>query len=416
MATREQKAGLAANGQVRLVRRTRRERIDRNRLWWTAFIAGTALVCVAAFVPVPYFYIVGLILPLGVMVAYAYMGWKYTAGTPAHAPFADSVYYLGFLFTLVTLALTLIYLALSESWEEVPLAELIGRFGLALSTTILGLAVRVAWVNLKDPGTGRENAEQALFRAAENFRIQLEESTEAFSSLSHTYSEELEKAVVATSTSLAEQASASSKQINEVMTECKIALERSAKGLRQAVEECRGRLALPDEWIKEAIQRPIAGITETLDQLREQLGDSVTAQRKMVKEAERLAKSYSEASEDIKPMTELFTRSGDVVEKFERAADVVSRFANGFEARLSDAARRIQELEAAISTLQGSMSRFSDGLLVAGESSKQLSEIATVAEKHKTSLEASLVASRKAVSSLHDELVEAARTVVAKLK
>lgn len=396
--------------------RTRRERIDSSRLWWTAFVVGTALVCVAAFVPVPYFYIVGLILPLGVMVAYAYTGWKYTIGTPAHAPFADSVYYLGFLFTLVTLALTLIYLALSESWEDVPLAELIGRFGLALSTTIFGLAVRVAWVNLKDSGSGRDNAEEALIRAAETFRIQLEESTEAFSSLSHTYSKELERAVFATSTSLSEQASASSKHVKEVMAETKTTLESSAEGLRQAIEECCGRLALPDEWIKEAIKRPIASITETLDHLREQLGDSLTAQQKLAREAERLAKGYSEASEDLKPMTDLFTKSGEVVEKFERAADAVSRFAHGFEARLSDATRRMQELETAIGTLQGSMARFSDGLLVAGQSSKQLSEMATIAEQHRTNLEASLVASRKAVSSLHDELVEAAKTVVAKLR
>ena len=132
-------------------------------------MVGCLLIFVSAWVPVPLFYIAGLVLPSTVLVGYAYLGLKNTKSTSNHAQFADTIYYLGFIFTLVTLALALVYLASEGDWDAVPLDQLIGRFGVALATMILGLAIRVAAVNLTSPlGDIRDEAEQSLVAAISN--------------------------------------------------------------------------------------------------------------------------------------------------------------------------------------------------------------------------------------------------------
>ena len=68
----------------------------------------------------------------------------------------DNVYYLGLLFTLLSLMLTLVEL-FGVDFEAVPEAEkirtLLGNFGIALTSTILGIAGRVAVLNwqLREP-------------------------------------------------------------------------------------------------------------------------------------------------------------------------------------------------------------------------------------------------------------------------
>ena len=57
---------------------------------------------------------------------------------------ADSVYYLGFIYTLVAMASSLIVIAQNQD----SFREIVVNFGLALATTIVGLVVRIIWLQL----------------------------------------------------------------------------------------------------------------------------------------------------------------------------------------------------------------------------------------------------------------------------
>jgi len=63
--------------------------------------------------------------------------------TVSKEQFADSNYYLGFLFTLVSLSASLIWVVLDDSY----LKNLIELFGVALISTVFGLFVRIYIIN-----------------------------------------------------------------------------------------------------------------------------------------------------------------------------------------------------------------------------------------------------------------------------
>jgi hypothetical protein len=74
--------------------------------------------------------------PIAIMALYVISTYKLTRLRTAKTLFADSVYYMGFLFTFVTLMFAI-------SPEAVSISVIINQMGVALSTTIFGMLVRV---------------------------------------------------------------------------------------------------------------------------------------------------------------------------------------------------------------------------------------------------------------------------------
>ena len=65
------------------------------------------------------------------------LGNKYTKTQVVRAVFADSLYYLGFLFTFVALVAALI------SIDGFKADDIVGKMGPALVTTVVGMAARI---------------------------------------------------------------------------------------------------------------------------------------------------------------------------------------------------------------------------------------------------------------------------------
>jgi hypothetical protein len=410
------RADSARREKLTLRRKKSRQTIDTNRLWWSSFGAGTLLIILAAWVPVPYFYFVGLVFPLIVMGIYAFLGWKHTTRLDERLQFADSVYYLGFLFTLVTLALALIYLGTSSDWERVPLEELIGRFGLALATTIIGLAIRVAWVNAtSDRSNAREDSELALVQAAEAFRLQLEQSSEAFKSLNDTYLDELQRAAVTSSETFQSHAESSTQALTGALNSVTEAVDGSAEAYTTKFQERMSNFALPDEWIREAISEPVTKISNSLDLVYGEIETVIESQKRLAADSDGVAEKFGQISESIEPLANISQKVSGIARAFDEVTGSLSGFLQAFDKQLSNSEQRMDRLSQAIGRLEESVSTLTAGMHSASESSKSMLQIAEVAEKHKDALEGSLSASRQAVTSLYDELLMAARSVSRKL-
>lgn len=84
-----------------------------------------------------------VILTIAVMITYFLIGQRIVERELlTNEQFADSNYYLGFLFTLISLASSL-YILSNGSMEGGLLTKLIGQFGISISTTIVGLSLRI---------------------------------------------------------------------------------------------------------------------------------------------------------------------------------------------------------------------------------------------------------------------------------
>lgn len=112
----------------------------------------------------------GFTLPLLVMAAYIALGLKRQDRDVTDEKFADSCYYLGFIFTITSIVFSLFDLpSVGERIQDIAV-----RFGAAMVSTVAGLIVRVYLVSFRpDSSDALKDAEDAVLEAAQKFREQL---------------------------------------------------------------------------------------------------------------------------------------------------------------------------------------------------------------------------------------------------
>lgn len=115
-------------------------------------------------------WILGLAVPLTIMVAYIVLGIYRVDRDVSDEKFADSCYYLGFIFTITSIIFSLF--DLPSIGTKLP--EIAVRFGAAMVSTVFGLVVRVYLVSFKkDIADAVEAAEETVIEAANRFGDQL---------------------------------------------------------------------------------------------------------------------------------------------------------------------------------------------------------------------------------------------------
>jgi hypothetical protein len=112
----------------------------------------------------------GFALPVALMLVYIVLGLNRGGGDVPDEKFADSCYYLGFIFTI-----TSIIFALFDLPEIGTRLDAIAvRFGAAMTSTVLGLGVRVYLVSFeRDSRDALRDAEDAVVESARRLREQL---------------------------------------------------------------------------------------------------------------------------------------------------------------------------------------------------------------------------------------------------
>lgn len=110
-----------------------------------ALVAKISLAGFAVFNPQNNFFtwFFGFWLPIAVMVAYMIFGYGKTKNSTLddQLSYGDSCYYLGFLFTIASIILSLYIIGVTK--DEFNAADLAIRFAAAMVTTLLGMAIRV---------------------------------------------------------------------------------------------------------------------------------------------------------------------------------------------------------------------------------------------------------------------------------
>ena len=118
------------------------------------FILGT--ICMLAFNKFQTQAFTSVLFLLGIMTAYLFSSLKYARSLIAKEHFADSFYYMGFIFTFVALTIAMYNLgSANEDATSNTLSIVLSQIGIALTTTIYGLLVRVIMIQfnpiLSDP-------------------------------------------------------------------------------------------------------------------------------------------------------------------------------------------------------------------------------------------------------------------------
>ena len=148
-------------------------------------------------------------IPCALMVAYAYTSWDREEKRPKYAFAGDNLYYLGFLYTLTSLAHALIVFDPEEAGTE----TIITNFGIAIATTILGMALRVVVGQRTEETleTVDEEVRTGLGDAARRLRGEIEFTVDEFQSFRERTREALEEGLAEVRAQLAEAADTSAR-------------------------------------------------------------------------------------------------------------------------------------------------------------------------------------------------------------
>jgi hypothetical protein len=148
-----------------------------SALVFAAFLAaGAAFIIVAKSIGVSALWTT--LVPLFLITSYAALLWfaRYLHLRDDQA--GDNLYYLGFLYTLTSLGVSLWEFSTSGGAEAV-----VTNFGVAVSSTILGVALRVMFGQMRqDPLEVEQTARLELAEAARGVRHELDETVFELSS------------------------------------------------------------------------------------------------------------------------------------------------------------------------------------------------------------------------------------------
>lgn len=349
---------MASSRRTRMHGVSPRDSLDRIA-FILAFVAGTVGSIILKMVGVHPFGVAGF--AAAILCGYALLSWLSGKLTLEPEVLGDNCYYLGFLFTLASLGYTLYQVAApgQATAQTDLLPEVISGFGVALSSTIVGVFLRVLLMQIRpdimvrDRETRRELQDQVR-----DFRVALSESVQDI----RTFSTESIQMAVEREAKIAESIDVAVKRAEERLAESsgiitdtlKQTVERQAQTIFEDLSKAVG------DSSKAAIQEMQAGLNEigesarTLREahvgaLEEQRGNAVKIQEDLASIEESvssLSRSLHTLDDDLRDVpvakslatfNEKLTRStNDLVNLTERISEV----SVSVEADLREAANR----------------------------------------------------------------------------
>lgn len=296
----------------------------------------------------------------------------------------DGAYYLGFLFTLVSLSY-----ALYQFTEEGGTEGVISGFGIALTTTIVGLALRVVFQQLReDPIEIEQEVRQTLSNEVLRLEREVRLSVEALVALRDRTNEEMSHAIGA--------------------------------GLQQLLKDSRDAISAQTEVFKTSIDGILTGVKETTAALKLQAIGARQSSSRLLKSIELLAEKIERSEPPTKAFTEridefsrtfdlMIRREAERIDKAKESAEAIVNVYREMETRAVDAAASMGECKKAIDSMHVAIK---DSMTSTGEVANEAKVmLGDLVERHRKQIE---VFDR--VGQMSSESEKALRTLIATLE
>lgn len=178
--------------------------------------------------------------PIAVMAAYAALIIRPYFRARADQ-LGDNLYYLGFIFTLVSLSTSLVAFATGGAAEEI-----VSNFGVALATTLLGVSLRVAFNLMRtDPIETEREARLELAEASRRLKVELSNSAAEFNMATRANRQTVADAVQEMSRTVDET-------LKRVTTSFEATLKQSAINLAMAGTDLEAQMRTATSKLSEA--------------------------------------------------------------------------------------------------------------------------------------------------------------------
>ena len=316
-------------------------------LFIVALGTGVAGLLVLKWMNVDQIYVT--LFPCAVMIGYAAMMLLTKRYQLREDQAGDNLYYLGFLFTLVSLAWSLAKFASEEGRTD----ELVSNFGIVLSTTIMGLSLRVLFNQMRrDPVEIERGARLELAQAASRLRSELDGSVLEFNSFRR-----------ATQQSIAEGLQELGAKTEATLSAARVGFEVMSSGMSQTIENALERFSENTQQLSEVSAKTVAALERLIERIEaiETPSDLVEAKLRPAVEAlaavtqELRARSQAEAEQTRKLQSLVRTATNAAGALDERVRMVLS------------AVQGLEKLSTLLGEASGRAAELGNGLSVVGE-------------------------------------------------
>jgi hypothetical protein len=283
----------------------------------TAYATGTSAVVFLLFVAVGCAYIVAAKLagigpfyvtfvPVGTMLAYALLIFSARGLRLRDDQSGDNLYYMGFLFTLTSLGVSLYQFTAARAAEEI-----VQNFGIAIGSTIAGIGLRVIFNQMRrDPVEVERMMRLELAEAARRVRRELDSTVVEFGyhrrcaqqAAADSFNQVTDKFDEIVGKFLGSLEEITAKTLAPV----EAASQRSADAIMQASEGIGAKLAESGRQISAAsehLSERAAAVSSALDQVTAKLSAMQTPERVIEIRLEPVTASLAQAAERLAAQT-----------------------------------------------------------------------------------------------------------------
>ncbi len=308
--------------------------------------------------------LLAVLLPVVLMGSYALLLVDWPDLRPKYDFAGDNFYYLGFLYTLISLAISLYQFNTDGATSAI-----ITNFGLALTSTILGLAGRILLNQPQDDDEAEARAREDLARVNRRLRAEMEYSIDEFQQFrveARRVFEQLDRGVAAAGAALERQLEhleggaarfgALRQRVGEV--------DEAAAGALRDIQAQRERFVSESRDVSDSLQQLLAHFRsvdfrrEFIDELIEPTSEQFRGlAREFLSVAEGLRRLEAGQLRVMEQNQGAVARLAEILEENRRFSQANARAANGF--------RNATE---ALVSLRADIDRYSEGTrTVAGE-------------------------------------------------
>lgn len=307
--------------------------VSQRAVFLAALIPGAFAIGISRFLGLSgtVFWIVSVAFPVACMLSYWLVNVRGEFFDSTRAQVADNIYFLGFLYFLVSLSATLILFSSTENLEQRVVVE---GFGIALVTTILGLFLRILVLQQSAPiEESRERAERDLLQEILQSRANITAGNEALRQAQDIAISGLAE----TSRLLAEKTAATGEEVNRKVATAIVSIEAKLN-----------QIDIPADLITRAFQPLLQDLRNVVNEF----GQSTQEQAKANSEFASKVRALASPMQGTAKAFEAFNRS---VESARPGIESIEQSINTSAAGTAAVAKSTEATRTSMEALAGSV-------------------------------------------------------------
>jgi hypothetical protein len=347
-------------------------RIDVWIFIFSVVIGATAILWLkSGAVLIPHADLLGIAVPVAVMAIYVIVVTVIPRMRLRLDQSGDNLYYLGFTYTLCSLAITLYRFHSTEGTAD----YIVSNFGIALTTTIVGVVSRICLHQMReDPLELEREARSEITDAVSRLRGEIDLAVREFNHFNRTLQQSAQEAIEAQGRIALESLDKSTKQYAEVtvrslgyLENCFIEFQKQAGEFNTNSQHMATALATFSRRVdeveapKDLLSVKLAPTFARIAEAAEQTAGRVSSERQRNQNVAKLTSRLEEAAASIEGIFDrVADKEGRVTTAIQQAVNVASQTAE-LSRQINEWTERFTDIEGKQTEILGVLSRASEG-------------------------------------------------------